>query len=68
MAMALSDDVRAIDRSCLSPINQMTGLSAKPHGAAHIRMLVALLDFTCLGSPFGNESNNRVRGIDIHLG
>ena len=45
----------------------MAGLAAQPQGAAHVRPLAALLDAATRIEPFGDQGDDRVRGVGGHL-
>ena len=43
------------------PLRQEYLLRTEPHGAAQLRLLVAMLDISGSGLPFGDKADDRVR-------
>src|SRR5437868_4447142 len=59
MAVALADDVLAVDIVHLGSASQVSRIGAEPHGAAHVAVDRALLDLVAL-DPFGHQADHRM--------
>ena len=67
MAMALTHHVLAVQLARQRAGLQSALLGTQAHGAAHVGTLVALLDVTSSGGPFGDQRDNRIRCVAVVL-